>query len=540
MGMSASQARLIQLQGRMNDIEYQGQQINQERTGLANQTNELYNSLLDMNVPVPPSVNDYMKVQYSGINNASKFTIGTVIPTGQNKIGQNTYSIDLKYPRSGHTVSKNTNSVVLVQTSEYLGFKEADLYYTTSKQIQYYKPGDAVTDIDNASQTDLQNKDVLVKISKEDYENLKKASGFKQSDIDLINDNQIVDDKNVFPEDGDVYIKCNLGLLKQEPYSSIVKTTTTGEDESAVTTINNVYECDDSETGTEETNTLLYNNDNDVIAANLYYDKNGTAEKVTSLKLLNALIDDGIAVYVRDTSNSPETNLKNKDYDANNKTGYSLQSGQTVYSFDDPEAKNLMGESYDAYLTALRNSFRSKYPNMDDKQIDAQIKTDFYVYFTTTAAGTTEPHFINRNDISPVGDVNSATSYNYDEDGTYTESVNTKDCQLEFDPATGMIVKIGIPDKQGQVCWIDVKSEQVKDDAAFNDAMNQYDYQKVLYDKKQKEINAKTSIIQQQDKNLELKLTRLDNERNALNTEMEAVKKVIQDAIESGFKTFSG
>ena len=41
-------------------------------------------------------------------------------------------------------------------------------------------------------------------------------------------------------------------------------------------------------------------------------------------------------------------------------------------------------------------------------------------------------------------------------------------------------------------------------------------------------------------KNLELKLTRLDNERNALNTELEAVKKVIDDAIEKGFKTFSG
>ena len=41
-------------------------------------------------------------------------------------------------------------------------------------------------------------------------------------------------------------------------------------------------------------------------------------------------------------------------------------------------------------------------------------------------------------------------------------------------------------------------------------------------------------------KGFELKLTRLDNERNAVNTEMEAVKKVIDDAIDKGFKTFSG
>ena len=60
------------------------------------------------------------------------------------------------------------------------------------------------------------------------------------------------------------------------------------------------------------------------------------------------------------------------------------------------------------------------------------------------------------------------------------------------------------------------------------------------HDKKQQEINAKTSIVQQQDKNLELKLTRLDNERNAVNTEIEAVKKVVSDNIEKSYKTFSG
>ena len=43
-----------------------------------------------------------------------------------------------------------------------------------------------------------------------------------------------------------------------------------------------------------------------------------------------------------------------------------------------------------------------------------------------------------------------------------------------------------------------------------------------------------------QTKNLELKLTRLDNERNALKTERDAVKKVVDDNIEKSYKTFSG
>ena len=83
MGMSASQARLIALTARMNDIEYQGQQINQQRTTLSNQVNALYNQLLEMSVPTPPSTSDYTKVQYSGTANASTFTLGNVTPKGK-------------------------------------------------------------------------------------------------------------------------------------------------------------------------------------------------------------------------------------------------------------------------------------------------------------------------------------------------------------------------------------------------------------------------------------------------------------------------
>ena len=54
------------------------------------------------------------------------------------------------------------------------------------------------------------------------------------------------------------------------------------------------------------------------------------------------------------------------------------------------------------------------------------------------------------------------------------------------------------------------------------------------------EINAKTEVIQQQDRNLELKLQRLDNERQQIKTEIDAVDKVIDENIEKSYKTFSG
>ena len=83
-----------------------------------------------------------------------------------------------------------------------------------------------------------------------------------------------------------------------------------------------------------------------------------------------------------------------------------------------------------------------------------------------------------------------------------------------------------------------LNAETVTDEAAYNDAMNQYNYNQTVYEKKLADINAKTEKIQEQDRTLELRLRQLDTEQEALQTEMEAVKKVIDKNIESTFKTF--
>lgn len=65
MGMAASQARFLGLTARKTNVEYEGQQINQQRTALSNQSASYYTNLLGMNVPQPPSVQDYTKTIYS-------------------------------------------------------------------------------------------------------------------------------------------------------------------------------------------------------------------------------------------------------------------------------------------------------------------------------------------------------------------------------------------------------------------------------------------------------------------------------------------
>ena len=82
--------------------------------------------------------------------------------------------------------------------------------------------------------------------------------------------------------------------------------------------------------------------------------------------------------------------------------------------------------------------------------------------------------------------------------------------------------------------------ETVTDEAAYDDAMNQYVYESAKYDKMIQDINARTSIIHQQDQQLELRLKQLDTEQNALSTEMEAVQKIVQNNVKDTFKTFNG
>lgn len=65
MGMSASQARFLGLTARKTNVEYEGQQVNQQRTALSNESANFYNDLLGMSVPVPPSVDNYTKTVYT-------------------------------------------------------------------------------------------------------------------------------------------------------------------------------------------------------------------------------------------------------------------------------------------------------------------------------------------------------------------------------------------------------------------------------------------------------------------------------------------
>lgn len=78
MGMAASQARYLELTARKTDVEFQGQQINQQRTELADESAGLFNQLLGLTVPTPPSSTDFTTTAYSFTDGTNDYTISSV------------------------------------------------------------------------------------------------------------------------------------------------------------------------------------------------------------------------------------------------------------------------------------------------------------------------------------------------------------------------------------------------------------------------------------------------------------------------------
>lgn len=117
----------------------------------------------------------------------------------------------------------------------------------------------------------------------------------------------------------------------------------------------------------------------------------------------------------------------------------------------------------------------------------------------------------------------------------------TKEVSVELEQnAVGRYTKarftgenLGFGDKE-----LDLGYEYGTDEEAYEKAFKDYEYKKALYEKEVDKLNAETEIIQNQDKRLELKLKQLDTDRNAINTEMEAVKGYLKKNVEGTFNTF--
>ena len=352
MGMSASQARFLSLTARKTNVEYEGQQINQQRTTLSNESSNYYSQLTSMSVPVPPSTADYTKISYTFVDGTEKNTVTSLIAT------------------------KDT--------------KDTGVY-----MLNYVQ--------------------------------------------EIPSDNMVVNGTSIITRTGtEGAYAYNLGTVVLQ---------VAGNDDSV----------------------------DKFVAAGIPYEvaiQYSAEERANKLKVEQQ--------YVSMASEK-----------------YSTDDWMVRYQ------KNASTGSYDAVLYSLKELQSVDY---NDKTGASLSGVKQYVFGETTE----------------------------------TREIKNAHAKVEQD-ASGRYISIFIYDDDTYTSGTkyDLTTTTEADDAAYNDAMNQYYYDKAQYDQQIQEINAKIEIIQVQDKNLELKLKQLDTEQNAISTEMDAVKKVISKNVESSFKTFN-
>ena len=418
MGMAASQARYLALTARKTNTEYEGQQINQERTALANQSADAFNQYLALEVPTAPSSTDFTTVQYTYEDGNVEEAIEDMTELADASSDYN-YLVNHYHYSDVFTGIKNNKINPQVRTGYDTRTKTTPIANITNDGTAYSVDGYMVT--------------------------------------------------NYNPQDVEAKSRYDI-LCKQYPELAAIDATNLG-----------VY-TDNSQ--------VMHFVDKTTLA--------GTADVVDYS--INGIVPTHVG------------NCELTKYDS-----YDLAGDDKALALS---------------LEQIRKD------NPDDK-IAAAADESIYIY---EAYGRT--YFTTEEELlaSANSSMNAAnpSEYQVNLNTYYAEAIKTKISStekafVEFDDS-GRMTSIKYENSTAKFA---VQTETVTDQAAYQDAMNQYEYEKAQYEKSVEDINKKTEIIQEEDRTLELRLKQLDTEQSALQTEMEAVAKVIDKNVEMTFKTFS-
>ena len=162
MGMAASQARYLGLTARKTNVEYEGQQINQARTALANQSANTFNELLALEVPTAPSTQDYTTLQYSYQDGTNTETITDMSELVNDPDGYN-YMISHYHYADVYTgiQSKKTNPQVSFETKAEKSLVPKDSVKYDDATKTYTVDGQTVSKYDPSVQ---EQKDIYSKL----------------------------------------------------------------------------------------------------------------------------------------------------------------------------------------------------------------------------------------------------------------------------------------------------------------------------------------------------------------------------------------
>ena len=228
-----------------------------------------------------------------------------------------------------------------------------------------------------------------------------------------------------------------------------------------------------------------------------------------------------------------------------------LANGMNAEQIDALTAQDLQNlRDQDEYLSTLEDDQQLKNLLKEEAEYLDQLNEKYgegnwlvrYVQNKTTE--TWDPYFVDKNVLDSPNTTYNKNGVSQSNINTYTVGSAVENQEIKGVPArveqdaTGRIINITLNPDDASAVTYSVTTNTQSDQEAYDDAMNQYEYDKYEYDQSIQEINAKIEIVQAQDKNLELRLKQLDTEQDAIQTEMDAVQKVIEKNTESTFKTF--
>ena len=634
MGMSASQARFLTLTARKTNVEYEGQQINQQRLSLSNESSNYYSKLASMNVPVPPSTSDYTKISYTFENGSAKNTITSIIANPRTaKSG----IYNLSYTQETLTDSIVPKSATLVTRT---GAENNFEYYIGNTKLRTAITTEEAENLEINDSNRVEIKEKFI------------SNGIDASFVNSMSDDEM---KNKLIVESRYRAMASEKYGTDDWYVSYSKNSSEGSYEPVFYKGNDLINTDyNQKTGLslQDIESYAFGQDTEIrefknVPAKLTMDSSGRYQTITLYH------NDDISVeVVQIDTRDPEDIALGNDWRRREP-----QLEQYVYerAYDPDLYADFRNASRSCYNNALNGSpgcYLHVIAHMLDLSLneDGSVDTTAYPKTYSSSIGSNDVSIkaknvsnsaINNNGMTPsMLGISDAIKYGYTPSGKtakatiiagehtdtttdldkylspyYLQQGNPSDLQRllsNYKLENGVIslktieqkcvdlfkaVQIYQSDADNfeasyntllQVLdsldtdmsyftlsdydkyntdtrtWVDEKPENADptlidqevytakngitynltvttttDEKAYNEAMNQYYYDKSVYDQKVQEINSKIKIIQTDDKNLELKLKQLDTEENAIQTEIDAVKKVISKNVESSFKTFN-
>ena len=572
MGMAASQARYLALVARKSNCEYEGQQINQARTVLSNQSANLFNQMLGLSVPIPPSTQDYTVMQYSYTDGTNEYTIDTWNQLATPEEDYN-YVVTSHTYRDVYTGAQRKLNDPQVQfssgTQASVEQIETAMRLLTQTQTDYNaaKAATAAKREEAATLSNYANNDMYTHITASSYDTNNNTYTFTYNTQSYTPEGYpIYQDSGgtqYYLLDGQYYSTDGTN----EPYDGTETLTSVMTPHESVFTGYNQLSDDDKAAVESAVQALI---DEGVLAedydyADIYYNStDGTVAFRSDLRNLYGGSAGGTQTILPAYLTGDETTtgtIQNiaASYDAEIATLEAAEyTALQAYQAAENAYNNLSIPTYigncelsliidptEDQLAELRQVVTDMRAQGIDDSISACFNDDGEYtggIYTFTMNGVTyyttfadlNASYASGSGINNIDGQNKLNYYNASYVSTRQEE--TKKALLETD-GQGRFTSVRFEDDS---VTYTLNMETITDDAAYQDAMNQYYYESAQYDKMVQDINAKTSLIQQEDQQLELRLKQLDTEQNALSTEIDAVSKVVQDNVEDSFKTFGG